>query len=63
MEENQLDEEDLEDDGMMLSEDDILQVIELGDEQPMNGNASISLAFIAQILQLCLLWISAPLLL
>ena len=29
--------EDEEDDGMMLSEDDILQVIDLGDEQSMNG--------------------------
>ena len=42
MEENRLDEEELEDAGMMLSEDDILQVIELGDDQPMNGNASVS---------------------
>lgn len=42
MEENRLDDEDLEEeDGMILSEDDILQVIELGDEQPMNGKKSI----------------------
>lgn len=40
MEENRLGDEDLEDDdGMILSEDDILQVIELGDNQPINGNA------------------------
>ena len=41
MEENRLDNEEVEDDadGMILSEDDILQVIELGDDQPMNGNA------------------------
>ena len=42
MEENQLDNKEVEDDddGMILSEDDILQVIELGgDDQPMNGNA------------------------
>ena len=40
MEENRLDEE--EDDGMMLSEDDILQVIDLGDEQSMNGMGNAS---------------------
>ena len=38
MEENRLDEE--EDDGMILSEDDILQVIDLGDEQSMNGTVT-----------------------
>ena len=38
MEEDRLDDEDLEgDDGLMLSEDDILQVIELGGNEPMNG--------------------------
>lgn len=42
MEENRLDGEDQEDDGMMLSEDDILQVIDLGDEQSMNGMCNAS---------------------
>ena len=38
MEENRLDDDDLEgDDGLILSEEDILQVIELGDDEPMNG--------------------------
>lgn len=44
MEENRLEDEDLEehDDGMILSEDDILQVIELGDDdQHLNGNEAI----------------------
>ena len=29
--------EGLEEDGFVLHQDDILQVIELGDEQPLNG--------------------------
>ena len=41
MEENRFDEEEVEDNGMMLSEEDILQVIELGDNQPINGNLSV----------------------
>ena len=40
------DDEGYDDDGgMMLSADDILQVIELGDEQHMNGNAIFNTCF------------------
>lgn len=42
MEENRLDNEDLEEeDGMVLSEEDILQVIDLGDDQPVNGKGGV----------------------
>jgi len=37
MEENYPEDEGLEEDGFVLHQDDILQVIELGDEQPLNG--------------------------
>ena len=50
MEESRFDEEGVEDDGMMLSEEDILQVIELGDNQPINGNSSVKIQCAAMLL-------------
>jgi len=37
MEESHVEDESLEEDGFVLHQDDILQMIELGDEQPLNG--------------------------
>ena len=41
MEENSPEDESLGEDGFVLSQDDILQVIELGDDEPLNGKRKL----------------------